>query len=151
MGQGFSGLGSQVSGCGNWSLPNILDWRIIKGDWIAGASTNYWGAFYFASGGLRDDLVEWLIYLNAGTYTLKYLYVKGVNQGIHTWIVDGTHLGTTVDAYAAATSYNNLASITGISITETGKHILGVTSITANGASGGYTVGFSGLALWRTA
>lgn len=121
----------------------------------AGGQTSAYAAaaiFNCASGSIAtvNNFQEWTIFVAAGTYTLRTIYRMNSNQGIASISVDGgAALGTTIDFYAAGSTYNNITDITSIALTA-GRHTIRYTAATKNASSSAYYLNIQGFALVRT-
>ena len=94
------------------------------------------------------DYYEINFTVEAGTWTFTILYQKNPNSPIHDIIVDGSSIGT-IDSYAAGTTHNNLATISGVSLIS-GNHTLKVLANGKNASSGDYNLAIQSITLTRT-
>ena len=124
---------------------------IIQGTWIAGvdASQFLYGYFYNNSNA-QNDQIDFKVYLATGTYTFSLLLVKSATAAIATILLDGVSLGT-IDMYAAVNTYNQIGSISNLTVTSAGLKTLSVKAATRNGSSAGWTLAISSMSLFRTA
>jgi hypothetical protein len=106
--------------------------------------------FLYNSPGAVNDEIGWDVVLAAGTWTFSLLYTKISPGGIITVSLDGSSLGT-IDTYNAATTPNQRASITGISVASSGKKRLLLKMATKNASSSNYWAALQALGLIRTA
>lgn len=97
------------------------------------------------------NTITWDVALAPGTWTLQVMYVKSASAGVLNFAIDGVTLGTTVDAYAAATTRSQIASITGIPISAGGRHTLVVSVPTKNASSSGFAGFLQHVRFLRTA
>ena len=104
-------------------------WEVVPAGSIAYAFLN--------SSGAQNDAATWHFDAPAGTYDLTYLYWKSPHEAIHTINIDGSSIGTTVDAYVAS-GLAALTRVTGITITGTGDHTFQVVAATKNASSDKY-------------
>lgn len=86
----------------------------------------------------------------AGTYTLEVHYVKSSIAGKLTISFDGAVLGTTTDMYAAANTYNQKVTFTGISAAGNGSHSIALQVLSKNASSTGYSAFITRCHLVRT-
>lgn len=98
---------------------------------------------------LQNALIEWPVTLPAGTFRLDFIYLRGPNQGIATFKLDSTTLGT-VDMYNAGSTNNVVGSVTGFVVTD-GSYTLQLSMATKNASSAGYQCTTTGIMLRRTA
>lgn len=69
-----------------------------------------------------NNYVEWDFYVDAGTYTLTWIYNQNTNLGIATASIDGVDLSPTIDGYGASAP-NTVAQWAGLVISA-GDHTL---------------------------
>ncbi|KKT92569.1 MAG: hypothetical protein A3E37_00980 [Candidatus Andersenbacteria bacterium RIFCSPHIGHO2_12_FULL_46_9] len=105
---------------------------------------------FLQSSGAQNAYVEWRVNLQPGTWTVSIMAKKANNMGTMTVALDGTSLGT-IDWYAASDAANQVASITGVSVTEGGTKLLRLTMADKNGSSSNYVGRVQSLKLLRTA
>lgn len=98
----------------------------------------------------QNDEVSWEVALLAGTYTLRIAYVRTGSSGIISLYVDGNLLGTTFDGYASSSDLAPMGTATGITVSNTGVHIIRALAATKNGSSTGYTMRIANISLVRT-
>lgn len=94
---------------------------------------------------------EWTIddWMDSVTYKIAILYRAGGSTGIATFQFDGVSVGT-VDTYNAATSNNNYAEITGISVTSASAKTVKMIQATKHASSTGYAVVLHSFARIKT-
>lgn len=114
-----------------------------SGDFMGGRRTNGSGA--------QNDQIGWDVVLAAGTWTFDMIHHTGSGRGIYTVSLDGTSIGTTVDGYDGSGALNVFKTITGITVSTTGKKRLLLKMATKNASSSGYQGTFSFISLTRTA
>ena len=107
-------------------------------------------AAYLTSSGAQNAEVGWDVVLAAGTWTISLLGLKTTSAGIITASLDASDVGT-IDQYNGSTSYNQLQTITSISVAATGKKRLLLKVATKNASSSSYTAYITKLRLLRTA
>jgi len=150
--QWFNELVSQVNG----ALTNIANLMAIPATvypWLVdidvfdtpGSQTNwntialagylYYG--YLASSGAQNASISWPVVLGAGTWTFSAIVITNTACGVCTVAIDGNSVGT-VNLYSASGTYNVIKTITGITISATGKHTLSLTMAQAGSGSGYY-------------
>ena len=123
-----------------------VNWDTIQMD----TTNNIYGA-QKNSGGFQNDEINFDVVLGIGTWTFELLYSKDSNRGIYTVSLDVTGTLGTIDAYAAAGSFNNRSSITGVSVASNGKQRLKLKMATKNASSSAYYGSIQHIQLRRTA
>jgi len=122
---------------------------IGQGTWIILPDANQflYGSIYNSS--ISDgDNISLKVYLAAGTYTLRILWIKFSVAGKLDIDIDDVEVAS-LDWYAAVTAYNSFLTQTGIVIATSGIKTI---KFRAHGSTGGgYYVGATTVALWRTA
>lgn len=116
-------------------------------------NTLYSSAIYNGSrtsSGAQNAEINFDVVLGAGTWTIEAMYMKSSGSGIYTFQIDGATVGT-IDTYLASTTYNNLSSISNISIINTGKKRLKIIMATKNSSASGYFGYIQHIQLRRTA
>lgn len=103
----------------------------------------------------QNDSIDWDVVLSAGTWNVSLLYAKTTGSGIVTVQLDDgagafTALGT-VDAYAAATAWNNQSTITGFTVAAGIRRTLRLLMATKNASSTGYQINLQSIDFRRTA
>lgn len=146
----FESLPSVESGGGNIFL---WAWDIIAsvGTWVlTGNASQYFGLYQRNSSSAQNDYLEWSVFLPAGTYTIKGLFVTSSDGGIATFKLDGVSIGT-IDLYSGGTAFSSFLSLTSVVIATGGLKTLRVIAETKNASSSGYTLFITYLSIWRTA
>lgn len=124
---------------------------IGQGTWAIFLSASQWFYGWWRNTSSADgDNISYEVTLEAGTYTLALLCVKAVNHGILDIDIDDTEVAS-FDLYAAASAYNVYNSQADISISSAGLKTLKLRVHGKNDNSTDYWVGYSYIALWRTA
>ena len=122
---------------------------IGQGTWtiLPDANQFLYGSIYNSS--ISDgDNISLKVYLAAGTYTLRILWIKFSVAGKLDIDIDDVEVAS-LDWYAAVTAYNSFLTQTGIVIATSGIKTI---KFRAHGSTGGgYYVGATTVALWRTA
>jgi hypothetical protein len=113
-------------------------------------ATYFGGGIVYNTAGVQNNEYGWDLGLTKGTWSIQLTYTKNPVYGIATVLIDNVSVGT-IDQYAAANTTNQQTSITGISITTSGKKRLTLKAATKNAASPNYYITAQKLALWRTA
>ena len=116
---------------------------------LSASSSQVYDLFSLMNDG-NGKYVTYEFYVPSGTYTLKYIYAKSAGGGIVDISIDGTDISTGNDTYAAATTYNQIITATGISLSR-GLHTLKLTMNGKNGASSGYALYSTMIFLIKTA
>jgi hypothetical protein len=102
------------------------------------------------SSGAQNDARWWNVYIPAGTWTFILHHVKAANQGIYDVQIDGSSIGT-IAGYAGTTSYDNVSTITGVSVATTSLKTLKLLMATKNASASNYYGEINHIALHRTA
>jgi len=90
--------------------------------------------------------------LAAGTYSIAINYTKSTAYGKFDLYMDGVKVNsTTLDAYAASTSYNNQWNVTGVVIATGGWHVLKILTNGKNASSSDYRLYVGAIVIHRTA
>jgi len=97
----------------------------------------------------NGDQINYIVGFEAGTWTFNLLGATINNSGILDILIDGVSIGTQ-DWYTAATTYNVIKNITGISI-NTGVKMVSLKINGKNAFSSSYRMRLTSLAFWRTA
>lgn len=97
-----------------------------------------------------SNTIGWYVPLTAGTWALDTILTYGTDGGILTITADGATIGT-ADTYAGSTTYSNVSTITGISVTTSKYVLLKYATATKNGSSSGYVPRIQHIALRKTA
>src|SRR6185369_11612276 len=84
----------------------------------------------------------------AGTYSVNLGYKTNANRGILNLKIDGTQVGSTLDQYAATSSYPNTTF--GNVTLSAGNHALRLTVTGKNSASSSYTLSADTITLTAT-
>jgi hypothetical protein len=116
------------------------------------------------STGAQNAEINWDVLLGAGTWTIELIYLSSNTQGIFTvqLSTDGTVFtnvgsapynasGSTIDSYSASPTKNVVSSLTGITVSTTGRYRLKLLMATKNGSSSGYGGSLQHVQLRRTA
>lgn len=96
----------------------------------------------------QNNSQDYSVLLEAGTYTLTVVYYKDGNLAIMDAQLDGVSIGTQ-DAYGVS-SFNNVWSLTGITVATSGVKTLRFIGSTKNASSSAYVVGIQYWCLQRT-
>jgi hypothetical protein len=103
------------------------------------------------SSGAQNAEISWKVALEAGTWEFELIHGKGNNRGIYTVSLDGTSVGT-IDGYtASAGTFNDVSTITGISVATTSVKTLNLKMATKNASSSSYFGVINAIQLRRTA
>jgi len=122
-----------------------VNWDAVDGAG-AGAIMNAWKK----SSGAQNDSIDFNVVLIAGTWDIEVMHVKGGDHGIISVQIDGVQQGT-IDGYASSVSYNNRSTVSGVSISTTGKVTLRLKMTAKNASSSGYYGNVQHIQLRRTA
>ncbi len=132
----------------------ILPWNnsgITQGTWVISVYTSQImnGTVYNSSDTQNDEIV-YLVYLAAGTYQFKEVYVQNVTYAILTLLIDGVSVGT-IDNYGVL-QVNVIGSISNIVISTSGLKAISCKAATRNALNTTHWfLSMSSLAFWRTA
>lgn len=107
------------------------------------------GAVSMQGGASQNDAIAYDIILAAGTWDFHCWVRQSTNTGIITLQQDGADMGT-VDTYAAAAAAAKV-SITGWSVSTTGKKRMNLKMATKNASSSAYVLTMFGIEFRRTA
>lgn len=130
----------------HWNLPVI-----VSGGWALTTFGAFPNVFTQVSNSpaVQGDAASFPFACVAGTYSLQEVLVKASDQGIQTWSVDGTTVGT-VDGYAVASGWQG-GNVNGIVIAASGNHTLTMTMASKNASSSGFGTRVHVVTLQRTA
>lgn len=121
------------------------------GTWVRNNTSAMLGmGEFYQSPIAQNNEVSWNIWLDAGTYKYCHVFYKDSGQGIHHVRLDDVDVGT-IDAYAAASSNNNYAEVTGITVATAGVKKFSIKAATKNASSSNYQTDFSSCAWIKTA
>lgn len=137
---------------GTWALSSAAESAGDYGFYKPGSAANSGGAQSWANAGsnAQNDACAWDVILAAGTWEAHFFVRKSTNTAIITLNQDGASAGT-VDTYAAAAAAGKV-SITGWTVSTTGKHRMEVKAATRNASnSTGWVLNFTAIELHRTA
>jgi len=141
-------------GGGGAGLINVPPWAgtvVAGGALVFSYNGSQWqNGWWSQAGAAQNDQLSWSVYMEAGTWNIGILTLKGTNVGIQTWKIDGTTV-LTYDAYAGGVTYNQIGTATGISIATSGLKTLSCTTASKNGSSSAYVTVYTGIYLMRTA
>ncbi len=141
-------LDEQSGASGTWALIAFTN-EVLVGPFVQPGAANIGAIALYNSSTAQNDYVTWDIVLSAGTWNATFFVRKSSNTGIITLELDGVSKGT-VDTYSASIAYGKV-SITGFTVSATGKTVLKVLAATKNASSSGYLLELFGISLRRTA
>lgn len=104
---------------------------------------------YKQSASTINSEISFDVALDAGTWTVELLHVKASDSGIYHVQIDGVDQGT-VDGYNAATSVNQLGSVTGVIIDAQKRVTLTLKIASKNASSSNYVARLQHVQLRRT-
>lgn len=107
------------------------------------------GGYYITPSTNDVTLTYTRLALRAGTWELVVFFRSGNADGIASFALGGTGIGT-VDFYAGAAASNNRAALSGVTVSADGFYDLVVTNATKNGSSSNYRLNVHAIALRRT-
>lgn len=134
--------------CEDLPAASVGTWAVANWGAPEGAVAHWNGGVGIASSAQNDEL-SWDVVVSAGTWSINLKSRKSSNVGIYTFLIDGVSVGT-IDGYAAAAASGN-QTITGISITRSGKVRLTVRMATKNASSSSYLGEIMHISMVRTA
>lgn len=162
-----TGGGMQFNGVNYRIAPK--DWTRILFPWgilgsvgstsmatVSGVTFPSNGAAMISTGGADADLVQYKVYLDAGTYTFQHYFLRSTGKGICQFgIIDIDNTGGTT-TFSGIDTYNGSAgqvsgTISGVSIPHGGYHVLQFKANGKNASSSGYTISYFGTNIFRTA
>lgn len=139
----------QVGGS-NILIFTFFNLSVTQGTWAIFAHASYWSGWgTYNSSNAQNDMVNFKVFLNAGTYTFKLMHAKFNSGAIATILIDGVSVGT-IDTYASATTYNNISAVTGITIASSGLKTLSIKLATRNGSSIGWYLNHGPITIFQT-
>jgi hypothetical protein len=165
-----------VSGSSNLSWIDVLPWHILvlptvmvpdatTGTWANATSTQQSTFPFYApgsaansgsgvflqnsSGTAQNDAVAWDLILAAGTWNCRVIGRKHSASAIVTLQQDGSDMGTT-DFYDAAGALGD-GTISGWTVSTTGKHRMNLKAATKNASSSNYFLTLAAIEFRRTA
>jgi hypothetical protein len=94
--------------------------------------------------------MAWDMWFDVGTWKICLVHRLGANQGIATFSIGGSSVGT-IDTYSAGSGANIYDEITGIVITTPGLKEFKISNPTKNGSSADFYIYYNSVALIRTA
>lgn len=65
------------------------------------------------------DYVTWNVEMAAGTWSLRFIHAKAADMGVHDVYINNTEVGS-FDPYSAGTTFNNVTTISGVSVPTSG-------------------------------
>jgi hypothetical protein len=112
-------------------LPALAE-AVIAGTWSNAINSAYWfnNNFYNTSATQNDEFTM-TVALSAGTYTLRSYYTKSAGNGIATYKIDGTNIGTLNQTGGT----NGITDITGIIIPNSAIHTFSVSCVSKTGTN----------------
>ena len=123
---------------------------VTQGTWSATINASVVGNAFFANVGAINDEISFTLGLEAGTYSVGFLYHQGTDRGITTVTLAGTSLGT-FDGYNGTSSLNLIKTFTGAVVTTGGSNTLDLKVASKNASSTNYRLLVSAITLQRTA
>lgn len=133
--------------------------KAVGGSWDfwfgtdAGSGTDplaYNSIYYNKNSAAQNDWIEFDVTLAAGTWTIALFHYCEHNQAIRSIYIDGTLVGS-IDGYANPGDHDRRDSITGVTVSTTGRHTLKVVAATRNDNCDGWLIGIQHITLRRTA
>jgi photosystem II stability/assembly factor-like uncharacterized protein len=131
---------------GLWVWTNNIGQTTYSSDAGAAESAGY---FENTTTHADGDLIQWNVYLPAGTYSYYYVYSKGPNRGRIGFYVSPTLVSLTDFYKLAPQTYNDMKSGT-FTISSFGSYTIMFRCDNKNVASTNYYIGFSKFVIERT-
>lgn len=123
-----------------------------QGIWAADARYQAINGSKLCNQGSNGDNISYLVYLVAGTWTLRIYHHKDTDHGKLDVYIDAAKVVSALDTYASGASDNNVSTTTGIVIAASGLKTLKIEVNGKNDLSSAYSAYLEGIiALWRTA
>jgi hypothetical protein len=132
---------------GTWTFAAFTD--NLTFPFLNPAGTTVGATALFNTSSAQNDAIAWDLTLAAGTWDCHFHVRKSTNTGIITLNQDGASQGT-VDTYAAAAAYAKV-SITGWTVSATGKKRMQILMATKNASSSNYIAELYAIDFRRTA
>lgn len=134
---------------------DVMAWSSVDGSggmtWTRSQSSGNLSGGIAGQANLADaddgDYMEWFVTVEAGTYTLTFLYYRDGARCSSTWSIDGVDIGT-VDLYGTG-AFNVVGSIASITI-GAGNHTVRARANGKNASSTDYALGVQSITLTRT-
>lgn len=114
---------------------------------------------FFANGGVgitngldspaQNDEIGWYVVLAAGTWNFTLNLRESTNVCIYTVTIDGSSIGT-IDGYSASATATS-TTITGFTVSTTGRKLLKLAALTKNASSTNYVIDIKSMHFRRTA
>lgn len=145
---------SEISGGAHFT---VLPWNysvIVQGTWVFASAAAQWGAFVYSNNSgtpANGDELDFLVYLPAGTYTLRFFNTTGATAAIISFDIDAALAVASFDAYSAGNVFNVLFTQIGIVLSTAGIKTIKVRVNGRNASSTGWLNQFSCFTFWRTA
>lgn len=124
------------SGNTNWNTPT------------SDASAAWYG--WLQSTGAQNALVDFPLFLAAGTWACRLVHTKDADAGIYSVRLDDVEQGT-VDGYAAIRTRDQVSDVTGIVVSTPGIKTFRLKMATKNGSSSSYYGRVQRVVWFRTA
>jgi len=139
------------AGAGTTLLFPLFYDSLTQGTWLFTADAARYLNYNCYNGENNDgDQINWKTYLNAGTYTLKFLYSKSAASGIVDLYIDAAEVAS-FDAYNGITVKNLIGTQAGIVVAASGIKDIKLIIDGKNGASSNYYINFVLIGFYRTA
>ena len=154
-----SGVSSEyLTGAGTWTQGNfacamtLFPWELASnvGTWaFSTASSQLFNGFYYNTTSNVGDCLSTQIWMNAGSYAVSMLGIKGANSGVLSVAIDSVSK-MTFDFYNATTAYNQYVS-NNFTVAVANSCLLELKVINKNVLSSDYFVYISQLSIKRYA
>ena len=143
---------SKISGKGEGCIfvPLVVPTTVTAGTWEMTLQTSSVFNTTFISTATINEECAFIAYLDAGTYSMDFIYRKTTGAGILTLKLDATTV-LTLDMYAGASSYNNISTTTGIVIVDGGFKAITLLMASKNVLATDYGFYGAGIVFRRTA
>ncbi len=123
---------------------------ITAGTWAFAASGSTWYGGHWANSSAADnDQIDYKVWLDVGTYSFAALHFKAASYGILDLII-GSSQGT-IDMYNGSTTFQNVSTISSITVTTAGLKTVSLKANGKNASSSGYKINVQAMTFYRTA
>lgn len=122
------------------------------GTWTTFASSSaLLNGWLFNSTAAQNDRIGWNFNLAKGTWEIGIIFVGNTDAGIITVLLDGAAVGSTIDTYRSAVSYNLQSAISIGAVAASGKHLIALKMASKNASATAYKLNLLMIRMRRTA
>jgi len=123
---------------------------IDQGTWAIATNSSYLrNCIFYNTTGAQNDKIILKAFLAEGTYSMRIVYIKAANVGYQEIDVGGTNW-LSQDGYNGAAQYNQIATVTGKTVTTSGVKDIEIYSSQKNGSASAYGIRILEIGIWRT-